>query len=286
VTLAKTLNLSHAVEELGSTRQTVRRHISNLEEAMGVSLFFMNDRQYFLTKAGTNALPDAEDIMARGTTWLRGQSLTIRHLQHLTTRVDDWDFYQQRQPLGRIWSDPSILLRETFRAWAMSGGEIENSNLAHVRPYLIIFREAEAGWICVEFGEKSVYVNWFGRDFARSSIGRPLGQMPAGEEFSYLLKQSYDVVQATQGARLDHVFTRMPSAGGERLAPVTYQRLIMNGFFPDGSSAVMSLILPVAELNIDGLEEDRLAGLDPLEPIPFGIEDAKFERLANDGLDP
>ena len=30
-TLAQTLNLSHAVAELNSTRQTVRRHISQLE---------------------------------------------------------------------------------------------------------------------------------------------------------------------------------------------------------------------------------------------------------------
>ena len=31
-TLARTLNLSHAVEELNSTRQTIRRHISQLED--------------------------------------------------------------------------------------------------------------------------------------------------------------------------------------------------------------------------------------------------------------
>ena len=33
--LAATLNLSHAVKELGSTRQTVRRHISQLEDIKG-----------------------------------------------------------------------------------------------------------------------------------------------------------------------------------------------------------------------------------------------------------
>ena len=34
-TLARTLNLSHAVKELRSTRQTVRRHIAQLEEMRG-----------------------------------------------------------------------------------------------------------------------------------------------------------------------------------------------------------------------------------------------------------
>jgi DNA-binding transcriptional LysR family regulator len=37
--LAKTLNLSHAVHELSSTRQTVRRHIASLEEIKGENLF-------------------------------------------------------------------------------------------------------------------------------------------------------------------------------------------------------------------------------------------------------
>ncbi|NNE52365.1 MAG: LysR family transcriptional regulator [Sulfitobacter sp.] len=285
VTLAATLNLSHAVKELGSTRQTVRRHIATLEEAMGAPLFFLDDRQYFLTSAGENALPDAKDILARGTTWLKGQSSSIGHLQHLKARVGDWDFYQEQQPLGKIWTDESVLLRETFRAWAMSAGEIEHPNFAHVRPYLIIYRQADAGWICVEFGEKSVYVNWFGRDFARSSIGRPLAQMPAGEEFSHLIYQAFDEVQATQTARLDHVFTRMPRLGAASQVPVAYQRLIFNGFFPDRSPAVLSLIMPVADVAISGLDPEKLEALDPVEPIPFDEEEARFEKCAKKALD-
>lgn len=285
VTLAATLNLSHAVKELGSTRQTVRRHISTLEEAMGMPLFFVDDRRYYLTAAGENALPDAKDILARGTTWLRGQSSSIGHLQHLKAKVGSWDFYQEQQPLGRIWTDPSVLLRETFRAWSMSAGEIENPLFSHVRPYLIIYRKAEAGWICVEFGQKSVYVNWFGQDFARSSIGRSLSQMPAGEEFSHLIYQSFDEVQATQIARLDHVFTRMPRSGQDELAPVAYQRLILSGFFPDRSQAVMSLVLPVDTVHISGLDPSKLEALDPVEPIPFKVADARFENCTFEQTD-
>ncbi|MDF1729002.1 MAG: LysR family transcriptional regulator, partial [Sulfitobacter sp.] len=239
VTMARVLNLSRAVTELKSTRQTVRRHISALEEAMNTDLFVLTDRQYELTETGRMALPDAQDILARGTTWLRGQSFSEGHLQRLAASGEGWDFRQQQQPLGAIWSDPSILLRETFRAWAMSSGQIESSLFSHVRPFLIIYRKTEAGWICVEFGEESVYVNWFGRDFARSSVGRQLRQMPAGEEFSHLLFQAFEEVQATQTARLDHVLTSMPRAG-RGVEPVVFQRLIMHGFFPDGSPAVQS----------------------------------------------
>lgn len=284
VSLAATLNLSHSVKELNSTRQTVRRHISTLETAMGAPLFSVDDRQYSLTDAGRRALPGAEDILARGITWLRGQSSTIGCLQYLSATHEGWHFYQEQQPLGRIWSDQSVLLRETFRAWAMSAGEIENPLFEHVRPYLIIYRQADPGWICVEFGQKSVYVNWFGQDFARSSIGRPISQMPAGKEFSHLIYQSFAEVQATQTARLDHVFTHMPQKDGRMSSPVCYQRLILSGFFPDGSPAVMSLISPVDVVRITGLQPEDMAALDPVELMDFNTSDARFENYCEDTI--
>ncbi|MCX7558662.1 LysR family transcriptional regulator [Sulfitobacter sp. F26204] len=279
VTLASTLNLSHAVKDLGSTRQTVRRHILQLEASMGAPLFLIEDRRYHLTSLGESVLPDAKDILARGSLWLSGQSRSVGQLQRLQANVGEWDFYQQQQPLGAIWTDPSLLLRETFRAWAMAGGEIESPAFAHVRPYLIIYRHTDIGWICVEFGEKSVYVKWFGRDYARSSIGRPISKMPAGEEFSHLIDEAFNEVQTAQMARLDHVFTRMPRKGGEELAPVAYQRLMLSGCFPDRSPAVMSLVLPVDLVNIDGMEGIDLGDLDSVQPHEFSPENAIFESL-------
>ena len=280
VTLARTLNLSHAVKDLGSTRQTVRRHIATLEETMGAPLFAVDDRRYQLTPAGEKALPNAKDILARGTTWLRGQASSVGTLQYLRAHHGEWDFYQQQQPLGRIWTDQSILLRETFRAWAMSSGEIENPSFSHVRPYLIIYRQSDAGWICVEFGEKSVYVNWFGLDYARSSVGRPISRMPAGEEFSHLIDQAFHEVEATQTARLDYVFTRMPRIEKDVLSPVAYQRLILCGYFPDGSPAVMSLIAPLENVDLIGVDPMQTISLDPVAMAPFDPAGAIFEQLS------
>jgi hypothetical protein len=72
-TLARTLNLSHAVEELNSTRQTVRRHIAQLEELRGERLFDVINRRYELTEAGNAALPSALSLLGHGRLWLRGQ---------------------------------------------------------------------------------------------------------------------------------------------------------------------------------------------------------------------
>lgn len=283
VALASTLNLSHAVEDIGSTRQTLRRHIANLEEMMGGALFTVEDRRYHLSPLGQNVLADAKDILSRGKLWMRGQTQTVDSLQRLHARTDGWVFYQQQQPLGQIWTDESFLLRETFRAWTMAGGEIESPLFAHVRPYLIVYRQSDIGWICVEFGAKSVYVNWFGQDYARSSIGRPLSQLPAGAEFSNLIYQAFEEVQAAQMARLDHVFTRMPRAGSDELAPVAYQRLILSGFFPDRSPAVMSLVLPVGNPKIAGLNDSLISQLAPVEPLEFPLECARFEKMLREG---
>ncbi|MEP1535849.1 MAG: LysR family transcriptional regulator [Paracoccaceae bacterium] len=281
VTLAKCLNLSRAVDELGSTRQTVRRHISQLEESMGVPLFSVQDRRYELTDDGVLALPEAKLLLARGKAWLSREITMADGLQHLTAEKGDWVFFQQEQPLSKIWTkDDNNLMRETFRAWAMSGGEIENKLMNHVRPFLIVFRHTAAGWVCTEFGEQSYYVAWFGKDFARSSIGRPLRQMPAGEEFATMLDEAFHRVEATQSSRLDYVFTYMPKTDGGPAHPVKYQRLMMGGRFPDGSSAVLSMITPRIDLEIFGLDDEKLKD-EILKTQPkMGDVDLKLEEIS------
>ena len=226
---------------------------------MGTPLFSVTDRRYELTEQGRLALPEAKILLARGQAWL-GRDISIAGgLQHLTARRGDWVFYQQEQPLSEIWTnEDNELVQETFRAWAMSGGVIEDKTMQHVRPFLIVFRHTAAGWVCTEFGERSYYVEWFGRDFALSSIGRPLRNMPAGEEFATMLDEAFHRVEATQSARLDYVYTRMPKSEGGQAHPVKYQRLMMGGRFPDGSAAVLSLISPKSDLEISGLDGENL----------------------------
>lgn len=280
-TLAQTLNLSHAVTELNSTRQTVRRHISQLEALRGEELFRTKDRRYELTDAGEAALPEALELLSHARAWSRGQTGVRGALQYLQAREGDWVFYQQQQPMGDIWRDESILLRETYRAWMMSSGEIESPHLAHVRPFLLVYRNSDSGWICVEFGSHSAYVQWFGQDYARSSIGRPIARLPAGEEFGRMLDQSFLDIETTQMARLDHVYTRMPKLHDEDQATMAYQRLMMAGFFPDGSSAVMTLVVPKNDVKIATLDGTHRAAMTEITQPDFDPADARFENMAN-----
>lgn len=279
VTLARTLNLSHAVKELDLTRQTLRRHIALLEDAMGVTLFNVEDRRYSLTEAGEEALPEALNIVARFSMWLCGTSKHKEGLQYIAFEMPDgWSFYQQQHPLSYVWEGDSVLMRETLRAWAMSGGDIESKDMAHVRPYLIVYRRTSTGWICVEFGEKCFYVNWFGWAKARSSVGRSIGTLPGGDSFARLIEQPFEEVTNAQGARLDHISTMVPRSGDTDLAPIRYARLMMGGRFPDGSPALISLVEPDVDIDIFGVDIATLDAIPPDSFLNFDENEAKYEN--------
>ncbi len=258
-TLAQTLNLSHAVKQLGSTRQTVRRHITLLEEAKGTPLFVVEDRQYRLTEAGEQSLPEALDILARGNAWLTGTLRHVEGLQHLSKVLPSgWSFWQQQRPISEMWTADRTLLREVMKAWALSGGALEHEAMQKVRPYFMVFRDSPAGWICVELGDSSSYVSWFGWSNARSSIGRDLGKMPGGDEFARLLAMPFDEIQRTHNIRLDHIFTQIQREEDGPMVPISYQRLLLGGRFPDGTFALISIVDRTHALRIDGLDRSEI----------------------------
>lgn len=260
--LAHTLNLTIAVKELGSTRQTLRRHIMALEEQMGVTLFVVEDRRYHLTEAGRAALPEARELVSRGKYWVRGQSYHTGGLSRLAHHeANGWSFYQQHQPISNIWDADSPLLREATVAWARSGGWLEDKGMAKIRPHVLVYRDSPSGWICVELGEESFYSRWWGWRDARSAIGRPLGEFPGGEDFAQMLEQPFREIQASRGVRLDEVVTRLPREKGGKPVPVAYQRLLLGGRFPDGSFALIAVVDRSEKIGIAGLDQSVLEAM-------------------------
>lgn len=278
-TLARKLNLTHAVRELGSTRQTLRRHIALLEEMKGVELFEVRERQYHLTEAGMRALPEAEDILARGNSWLNRDVGHVGGLQHLTKVLPDgWYFHQQQRPISEIWTSERPLFREIVKSWTLAHGELEHEALQHVRPYFMVFRDSPHGWLSVEIGDLNAYVSWFGWSRARSSIGRAVGKMPGGDDFARLLSAPFEEVKHTRGLRLDHVCTLLPRVENGPLIPLSYQRLMLGGTFPDGTFALLSAVERCHELRIEGVSEEQ-AKMMPEEMLTVEKPDVlKYER--------
>lgn len=243
VTLARKLNLSHAVSEMGSTRQTVRRHISQLEEMMGAELFAVEDRRYQLTEAGNEMLPEAENILARCNVWVRGQVLHQNGMpQYKAIFPTGGDFYQQQKPVNIVWESQRPLLAAALKAWAMSGGALESPYFEDIRPFSMVYRNSPNGWVCVELGEKSSYVSWFGSANARSSIGRVLGDLPAGGDFARFVIQPFHSIERDRGVRVDHIATQVARAPGTPPEQICYARILLGCSFPDGSFALVAIV--------------------------------------------
>lgn len=260
--LAKTLNLSHAVKELKSTRQTVRRHINLLEELRGEPLFELVDRQYVLTEAGRRALPEALDILARGDAWMQNQSSHVNGLFAVRyTANPEFDYYQQQHPISQVHARNSPLMQQAISCWALSGGEIEHVAMAPIRDYLMVYRLNGDAWYCAEIGEKSSYTSWFGWAAARSSVGRALEGMPGGDTFASLLEHPFKEILQTHGLWYDHVHTQIPRESDGPLIPTSFQRLMMGCRFPDGSFALAALVIRTHDIVIEGLGEDKIRSM-------------------------
>ncbi|MFQ6551420.1 LysR family transcriptional regulator [Aestuariibius insulae] len=272
--LAETLNLSRTVERLGTTRQTVRRHLVILEEHMGGPLFELVDREYQLTERGRNALREAEELLARGDAWLRNQSGHIDGRYFLrSNNATDQKYFLEQQPLRQLWTVDAPLLQESVRAWAEAKGELEHAVFAPIRPYIMVFRLHGEDWLCTHVGEKSSFATWFGWEWERSMIGRGLVDFPGGRGFARLMTQPFREVYETEGLRLDHILTHIPRDPDGPPAPIAYRRLLLGCRFPDSSFALVSVVDRTHNLKIEGVErsdieampEDLVMSINPLE---------------------
>ncbi|SEP82040.1 helix-turn-helix domain-containing protein [Thalassovita taeanensis] len=258
-TLADTLNLSRAVEKLSSTRQTVRRHISILEQIKGEALFEVEDRQYHLTDAGRRSVREAEDILARGRAWINNEAGHIGGLYLINRGGDgDWYYHLQQHPISDIWTSKSRLLKQGIKCWAEAEGDIESPALEPIRPNLMVFRRLEGDWVCAKVGSESSYATWYGWRWELSAIGRKVPSLPGGAALAHLLAQPFEEVRANHGLRYDHVFTQMHRGEDGNMEPISFKRLLMGCRFPDGSFALASLVERSHDLRIEGVSDAQI----------------------------
>lgn len=261
-TLARTLNLSHAVAELNSTRQTVRRHVSLLEKMLGEDLFELRNRQYHLTESGVRVLPEAEDLLARAQGWVSGQTRLVNGLFAATyTTHPDFDYFQQCHPISAAFQSSSFLIREGVAAWANAAGELEHPAMQGIRDYLLVYRYFSDNWVLAEIGPESSYASWFGWVTARSNVGVPLTKMPFGSIVGHLIEMPFREVAKSHGLWFDHVHTQVKRTPDGPFVPISYQRLLMGCRFPDSSFALVTLIDRTHDIVIEGLSSDRIQSM-------------------------
>ncbi|MGI9513766.1 MAG: LysR family transcriptional regulator, partial [Anderseniella sp.] len=259
VTLAKFLNLTHAVNHLGSTRQTVRRHIEMLQSLRGQKLLAFEDRQYVLTKEGEVALVDAEQILLLDEAWMRRDVRVVNGLTAVLYNPDsDVPYFSQQHSIDTIWKNGTPLIQKGLQSWVESKAQLEAPEFDAVRDYLLAYRRHNHEWLCVSIGENSSYATWLGWSWAKSAIGKPLSADPMASDADQYVSQSYESILRGGGLRIDHVYTKIARTHGGTPEPISYQRLILRCMFPNGEYALVTLVdrtntVQIVDVNLEEL---------------------------------
>ena len=265
--LARTLNLSETAEDLKTTRQTVRRHISNLEEFRGGPLFSLQKQSYCLTPLGKGSLAGAQSILRQADSWCQGGLESPNRSQHLDyakfTNEEGRKFLSQQHPVSAVTRQGTPLVQKALSAWGRSLARIESEAMAEVRPYLVIYRRGDNGWVCVEVGDESTYTKWFGWTWAKSAVGRLSEDDQAGNEFNRFIADAYERLHGEGGVRLDHIFAHLPREVSEGPVPITFERLLMGCIFPDNTPALAVLVAVTPKVEINGLTEEDISSVSP-----------------------
>lgn len=279
VCMSQNLNLSKTCQELGATRQTVRRHLTDLERIKGSPLFRVDDRQYRLTPYGEASLDGAKSLLLHLDTWAGQSSLTKDFSDGLeSSRYVDGDgreFFSQQRSVSEIASDGLPILKNALAAWGNAETRLEHKAMEAIRPYTVLYRKSPLGWVFVDVGSKSAYAKWFGWAWSKSAIGKLMNEDNVGDEFNEFIAGAYSRIYNEGGIRLDHLFAYLPKDGGSPL-PVTFQRLLLGCVFPDGTPGLSVLAVITRKVRIDAVGDEQLPWL-PDNLIMDSPSDMTFE---------
>ncbi len=260
VVLARTQNLTCAVGELGITRQTVRRHITQLEELLGCDLLVPGPKGYSLTEDGQRHLTNADWTLRHMADWVAGSVDVIGHLQQVTVELDDGRYFcGQQYKLSDVWRLGTSSIRQCFRAWTESEGNVDHPLIDEIRPKIIMFRKQQEKWLYIHVGDQSSMAHWFGLDWARSEVGSFLTNDLMASDADRLVSHAYDETLAQGTVRYDHIATTLARTKGGPAEPVNYQRLMMAFRLPNGSP-----VLGALRVFTDKIEVPKPAGVDLL----------------------
>jgi biotin operon repressor len=281
--LARTLNLSKTVRELDVSRQTVRRHINDLEELRGMKLFDFHDRKYSLTNNGKQALIEAELLLQRSIRWMNGEQRGSNGLTSVNVKLhDETPFVAQRHPLNAVWDHGHPLLQEGLKAWLESRSQLEADEMKLIRPYLIIHRKRNDEWICTEVGEQSSLASWLGWSWAKSAVGTAFKANPVSSASDSLIVEAYDTVMRTGGVWYDHIAMHLKRNTSHSKEPVNYQRIVFVCMFPDGEPAVAALVARTNNVLFSGVSSDEISMMDDSDVMDVDLENLFPQSVTND----
>ncbi len=260
IVLAQTENLTSAVSVLGITRQTVRRHITQLEELLGCELLVSGPKGYRLTEGGKRHLTNAKWTLGQMEGWVAGFVDMVGHLQNVSVQLGEGRYFCCREhKLIDVWRLGTPSIKQAFRAWHDSQGNMDHPLLEELRSKMVYHRKQQDKWLYIHVGDESSMANWLGLVWARSEVGSFLEDDLMANEADRFISSAYDQVLTQGTARYDHVAATLARSRGGPAEPVNYQRLLMAFRLPDGSP-----VLGVLRICTDKIDVEEPTGFDLL----------------------
>jgi len=260
VAVAKTLNVSQAVKELGYSRQTTARHITELEEFLGYDLFVVKNRRYYLTNKGADFLHHTE-LLLENTSFLLEESSDHNQLLpavKMQVSANHW-FFAQRHPVTRVWDLGTPLMQKGLQAWTASKCRIDGNELDELRPYLVLYRQQKHEWVCIDIGEKSSYATWIGKDWAQIAIGLRFDQDPIKSVADKFMLKAHENASRTGNVWYEHITTKFARGEMHVLVPINYQKAVLPILFPNGETGVAVLVCRTNRI-LSGAPQSLLEG--------------------------
>lgn len=271
-TVSETLNISKAVAELGFTRQTIRRHLDDLEELLGFKLFKVTNRQYSITEEGKECLKGVQELLEELDDWVvqkhvgRNELARIAHIDE----ASGFFYFCEQQKLLDVWDHSMPLMQAGLAAWSQSEGRIEHEAFDKIKPYLILNRKNRSDWICTFVGETSSYATWLGITWAKSAIGQAIEDDPSMSSDRRFIIKSYDTVFEQGIPKYDHIYGQYAREEHGEMLPVSFQRLVLPLKLPNNDSVLGVLVGRTNNININlpegvtfvpTLEEETMDGI-------------------------
>ncbi len=216
VKLAYAGDIRRVAQDLDTSRQTVARHIHELENMLNADLFHELGVSSRLTERGVLWLPRALEICELA------RDFSLR------CGANPADYQSTQLPLRMLFKDEasSSLLRSFVRKWELSETkDTACSCFDDFRDCWIIYERRGGRWASREIGANSAFAQFYGTDFVRPGMG--LDEMAGADDMHDEVCFLLDSLYTRGGVHFSEVSCRAAKPGTQERQSILYQRALV-----------------------------------------------------------
>lgn len=253
--VTETSNISQAARKLNVSRITLQNRLKQLEKLCGYKLLELDGHNSY--KVTTRAQNWAEEVRV----WLRrGEDMfslsdeRAKGLLQSTREQYAEPFYSQQHPVNDIWEHNTPYLQSMLSDWVKAKAKYDSTAFARVYDNSLMVRPQDDEYIITSIGKNAALVDWLGRDWCLSSVGKPLSSTAISTRADQVVTYAYRQALLLGTPWYDHISMVLPRPGKQTRERAYYRRLILPCKLPDGSPLIASIVELSTDLEISNIE--------------------------------